>query len=135
MTMTHSSRRMVAVLLSMSLIWLGLFSSLTQADLISTQEMQSQLDQKYNKQQLQDLLSKAEVQEQLITLGVDIDTAKERVNQLTIEEISLLNEQIDELPAGSGILDLIVLFLLVFIITDVIGATDIFPFIKPVNTK
>jgi hypothetical protein len=97
--------------------------------------MQQQEQVNYDRQQLVELLSRAEVQDKLIELGVDIDTAKDRVNQLTVDELAQLNAQINELPAGSGVVSIIVLFVLVFIVTDIIGATDIFPFIKPVNTK
>ena len=39
----------------------------------------------------------------------------------------------DELPAGGDVLGVILVVFIVFVITDVIGATDIFPFIKPVK--
>jgi hypothetical protein len=52
---------------------------------------------------------------------------------MTDEEMAQLNQQIDELPAGGDVLGILLVIFLVFVITDVIGATDIFPFIHPVN--
>jgi hypothetical protein len=52
---------------------------------------------------------------------------------MTQAEVAQLNQQIDQLPAGSGVLGIVVLIFIVFVITDVIGATDIFPFIHPVR--
>jgi hypothetical protein len=52
---------------------------------------------------------------------------------MTGDEIAQLNQQINELPAGGDILGILVLVFIIFVITDVIGATDIFPFIHPVN--
>jgi hypothetical protein len=52
---------------------------------------------------------------------------------MTDEEIAQLNQQIDELPAGGDVLGILLVIFIVFVITDVIGATDIFPFIHPVN--
>ena len=66
-------------------------------------------------------------------MGVDIDQVKDRVNHLTSDELAQLNQQMEEMPAGSGIVGAIVLIFVVFVITDVIGATNIFPFIKSVN--
>jgi hypothetical protein len=56
-----------------------------------------------------------------------------RVNMMTAEEIEMLNRHMDELAVGGDVLGVILIIFIVFVITDVIGATDIFPFIKPVN--
>ena len=135
MTYLNNSRRLIASVLSLSIMWLSIFSSLTHADLISTGEMQQQEQLQYDRQQLLDLISQAELQDKFIDMGVDMDNAKERINNLTSDELAQLNAQINELPAGGDILGIIVLFLLVFIVTDIIGATDIFPFINPVNNS
>ena len=52
---------------------------------------------------------------------------------MTHQEIAQLNRQLADLPAGGDVLGIIVLIFIVFIITDVIGATDIFPFVHPVK--
>ena len=133
MVFKNQARRVLSIWLSAAIIWLGLFSSFSQAGMISTSEMQSQQQASMDRQQILTLLDRAEVQQQLIDMGVDIDAAKDRVGQLTASELSQLNAQMGELPAGGNILGLLVLIFLVFVITDVIGATDIFPFIKSVN--
>ena len=133
MVFKNQARRVLSIWLSAAIIWLGLFSSVSQAGMISTSQMQSQQQASMDRQQILTLLDRAEVQQQLIGMGVDIDAAKDRVSQLTANELSQLNAQMGELPAGGNILGLLVLIFLVFVITDVIGATDIFPFIKSVN--
>jgi hypothetical protein len=52
---------------------------------------------------------------------------------MTQDEVAQLNQQINQLPAGGDGLGIVILVFLVFVITDVIGATDIFPFIHPVR--
>lgn len=133
MTKLNHSRRVIATLLSVSIMWLSIFTSVAHADLISTGEMQQQEQLQYDRQQLLELISQADVQDKFIDMGVDLNNAKERINNLTADELAQLNAQINELPAGGDILGIIVLFLLVFIVTDIIGATDIFPFINPVT--
>lgn len=133
MVFKNQARRALSIWLSAAIIWLGLFSSVSQAGMVSTGEMQSQQQASMDRQQILTLLDRAEVQQQLIGMGVDIDAARDRVGQLTASELSQLNAQMGELPAGGNILGLLVLIFLVFVITDVIGATDIFPFIKSVN--
>jgi hypothetical protein len=78
-------------------------------------------------------LEREDVRSQLEAMGVDASMAAERVAAMTDAEVAELNERLGDLPAGADALGVILLILLVFIITDVIGATDIFPFINPVN--
>jgi hypothetical protein len=104
-----------------------------QAAMIGTDTLLQQQQAKFDREQLAALLERDEVQQQLLALGVDVDDAKMRVAQLTDSEVQQLNASLGELPAGGGVLGLVVLIFLVFVITDVIGATDIFPFIHPVQ--
>ena len=66
-------------------------------------------------------------------MGVNPADIESRVNLMTAEEVEMLSRHMDELPVGGDVLGVILIVFIVFVITDVIGATDIFPFIKPVN--
>lgn len=85
------------------------------------------------KAQLLQTINRSDVKEQLTGLGVSPEDVENRINMMTYEEIAQLNQQIDELPAGGDILGILLVIFIVFVITDIIGATDIFPFIHPVN--
>ena len=126
-------RSLTAFLLSMLILASSVLSVSVHADYIDNPELftseQSQLD----KAQLKDFFSTANAQEKLIEMGVSPELAMVRIDQLTPQEVAQFNQDVENMPAGSGVLGIIVLFAVVFIITDVIGATDIFPFIKPVT--
>jgi hypothetical protein len=130
--MKHS-KSLMASILSMVILVSSVLSVSVHADYIDNPELftseQSQLD----KAQLKDFFSTAEAQEKLIEMGVPPELAMERIDQLTPQEVAQFNQDVENMPAGSGVLGVIVLFAVIFIITDVIGATDIFPFIKPVT--
>ena len=79
------------------------------------------------------LLQKDELQQQLTAYGLDASMAAERVRSMSDAEVEMLNAKLDELPAGEGIVGLAALFFIVFIITDALGATDIFTFVKPIR--
>jgi len=114
---------------------LGFFGSITlpvQAAMISTPDIIQSQQSAYDREQLSSMLERDDVQQQLLSMGVSPDTVQERVNSMTDFEIAELNEQINDMPAG-GILGAIVLIFVVFVITDAIGATDIFPFVRPVR--
>lgn len=120
------------------LAWIALmsfFGSVTlpaQAAMISTPEVIQSQQSAYDREQLASLLDREEIQEKLLSMGVAPDSVQERISSMTDFEIAQLNQQINDLPAG-GVLGAIVLIFVVFIITDAIGATDIFPFVHPVR--
>jgi hypothetical protein len=79
-------------------------------------------------------LDRDDVRAQMEALGVDPAAAEARVAAMTDAEIAELHARMDEIPAGgASVLSVALVILIVFVITDVIGATDIFPFIRPVN--
>jgi hypothetical protein len=79
------------------------------------------------------LLEREDLQRQFAAMGVDAEAAKQRVAGLTDAEVVRINQRIAELPAGGDVLGVIVLIFVIFVITDAIGATDIFPFVHPVR--
>lgn len=76
-------------------------------------------------------LSREEVQKALVSLGVSPAVVTERIASLTDEELRLVEEKLDKLPAGGNTL-LVVLGILfvVLIILDLVGVTHIFTGVK-----
>ena len=110
------------------------FSSLPlQAAMVSTEQVVMQQQASLDRDQLNAMFDRVDVQQQMVALGVSVDEVQKRVAMMTDAEVAQLNQQMSELPAGASVLSLAVLIFIVFVVTDVIGATDIFPFIKPVR--
>ncbi len=103
------------------------------AGMVGTEQLLVAEQVQMDRVQLLATLSRADVKQQLSDMGVDPLQAVERVARMTDAEIAALSEGLGDLPAGSGVLGAVVLIFVVFVVTDVIGATDIFPFIHPVN--
>jgi len=85
----------------------------------------------FNKQQILSYVDSAEVQNKLIELGVSPADAKQRIANMTAEELNALNSQMNEMPAG-GIVGIVVTVLVVVVVTDLMGLTDVYPFIRPI---
>lgn len=124
-------KRTLTLILSISL--LGLSFTNVQAAIISNDQIINKAQQANERAALLQTIAREDVQQQLSKMGVNPADIENRINQMTQQEIAQLNQQMNELPAGSGVLGIIVLVFLVFVITDVIGATDIFPFIHPIR--
>ncbi len=80
-----------------------------------------------------DSLDRAEIKSMLISNGVDPDAAKLRIQQMNDDELASLKQDFQQLPVGAGGLGTIAFIFVVLLITDMIGATDIFPFVKKVE--
>ncbi|MAF88358.1 MAG: hypothetical protein CMK91_11390, partial [Pseudomonas sp.] len=74
-----------------------------------------------------------DVQKKLEAMGVERDQVEKRINGLTAAELAQFNQQLDQAPAGAGVVGVIVLFLVIFIITDMLCATNIFNFVNCIN--
>lgn len=106
---------------------------LAQAAMISTPEIVAEHQQQVDRQQLLTMLKDKQVQEKLASMGVERDQVEQRINSLTPAELAEFNQQLDQAPAGAGVVGIIVLFLVIFIITDMLCATNIFNFIGCIN--
>jgi len=83
---------------------------------------------------LNNLLAREDIQTALISQGIDPQEAKARIDSFSDAEVNDIVNKLDQLPAGGGALEtiLIIAFLVfaIFVVTDIAGYTDIFPFIK-----
>lgn len=134
----HSwSRRLAAVLAVLHLLFVlplpaANASMLGTAEVLAEQQQQQQQQQQIDREQLRAMLDDQGVQKKLTELGVDRARVAERIDSLTPAELAQFNQQLDEAPAG-GIIGIIILLLVIFIITDMLCATDIFSFVKCIN--
>ncbi len=103
------------------------------AGMLSNDELLGSHMESLSVDQLVLMVEREDVQQQLVELGVDPDMAKQRISQLSDAEVRVLSQHMNELPAGSGVLGTVVLIFIVFIVTDMLGATDVFPFVKNIN--
>jgi len=76
------------------------------------------------------MLDEQEVKDALADMGVSQDVVEERINNLTPAELAEFEQQLAQAEVGEGVVGIIVLFLLVFIVTDMLCATNIFPFVN-----
>jgi hypothetical protein len=106
----------------------------TQAAMVGTDQIINPAPTNQAKDHVKEFLSREAAQQQLLELGVSPEEVTRRIDSLSDSELARINQGIEQLNAGGeNILGILLIIFIVFVITDVIGATDIFPFIKPVN--
>ncbi|UJF21441.1 PA2779 family protein [Shewanella sp. OMA3-2] len=122
----------ILVVATIILTYLACISS-TYAGVISSEQVIVQQQSIYNKQQVLEMLDNVEVQDKLVALGVSIDDAEMRIASMTDQELNQLNTQMNEMPAAAGIVGVVVTVLVVLVVLDLVGVTDVFSFIRPIN--
>lgn len=128
MTITRRVRSLAAVLVFAQL---GVVAEvpLAQAAMVGTGEVLQAQQQQVDREQLLKMLDDQGVQKKLQSLGVERSQVEQRIKSLSNEELAQFNQQLDEAPAG-GIIGIILLFLLIFVITDMLCITHIFTFVR-----
>jgi len=126
----RANRKPIACLIVLVLSVFVTIWSPAQAALVSTSEIISQSKNDNAREKVNLFLSRADVRQQMVTMGVDPDLAKTRVASMTDQEIAQIADRLDQLPAGSGAFETILIIAgivaLAFFITDLIGWTDIY---------
>ena len=122
-------KRMTAKILVLSMLSMTCFVPLAQAGLVGTQTLLDQQQRLDNRAKLNQLLQRADLAEKLQQAGVNPADVQARVNALSDQEVASLVDQFEQLPAGGDFLGLAVVVFLVLLITDILGYTDIFPFV------
>ena len=83
---------------------------------------------------LKTFISRKDIKKTLISQGIDPDEAKSRVDSLSDSEVIEMADKIEQLPAGGGpfgaIIGAVLIVFLVLLLTDILGYTDVFPFVK-----
>jgi hypothetical protein len=142
--MLHMTRLLFgrAVVLTMAIVLLitSLPLGVAQAALVTTDQVvggagdQAQGDARHARDKVSTFLQREEVRRQMIGLGVNPAEAVARVTSLSDAEIRHIAGQIDSLPAGKGVIVALigaaVFIFLVLLITDLLGLTDVFPFVN-----
>lgn len=105
----------------------GSLCSTVNAAVIDSRQLAQEQFASDQRAELLSLLAREDVAAQLSEFGVDPVNAQARVAGLTDAEVAALHQNIEELPAGSGVLGTIALVLLILILLDIAGVTDIFP--------
>jgi hypothetical protein len=133
MARTTFKRNTTAIVMSGFMVWTGVMATTASAGLISTDRMVAEYAIDTNRAEMKAALSQENVRERLVELGVSPADVEARIDSLTPTELAMLQEKMDQLPAGAGAVGLLALIVLIFFITDILGITDIFPFVNAAN--
>ncbi|SHK40706.1 hypothetical protein SAMN05216369_1890 [Marinobacter antarcticus] len=126
----RSYTQSVSAIMTLVMILSSMWAIPASASIVGTGELLTEQRADIDREALMGMLEREDVKTTLVNMGVGEQEVRDRIQSLTPSELADFKQQLAEAPAGEGVVGIIVLFLLVFIITDMLCATNIFPFIK-----
>ena len=130
--------RPVSIFLVILMLMLSVPYQSALAALIGTEDLMGSQEATEARAYITSVLAREDIQKALIARGIDPIEAQARVGTLTDQEAIQFADTMEQLPAGGGIsyiVGLAVLVFLVLLFTDILGYTDIFPFVKKTATE
>jgi len=124
----------ISIFLIISLVCISMPYGYASAAIIETEIAKDSIEGKQARNYILSVLAREEVQAVFTAQGIDSQEAKRRLDSLTDAEVIRFAKEIKQLPAGGGAFGTIVgaalIVCLVLLITDIMGFTDVFPFVK-----
>ena len=134
MKMIRQGAKPISVLLTISILLISIPHKSALAAMVGTETVLDATRGQEARDYLNQILAREDVQTALIAEGIDPVEAKARIDSLSDAEVVMLADQIEQAPAGASALGIILgtalIVFLVLLITDILGFTDIFPFVK-----
>lgn len=126
--------RPVSLILVVSFCLLNFNVPNAQAKMVGTDAVIAGQQAADQRAQVADFMAREDVKQIMTQYGVDPVEAQLRVDSLSNEELANLANSIDQLPAGGSAVGVIVgaalLVFIILLITDLVGLTHVFPFVK-----
>ncbi|MDX1265906.1 MAG: PA2779 family protein [Oceanisphaera sp.] len=99
--------------------------------LISTQSALDAAQVDADRERIGNLLARADVREQLVNYGVELNEVEARVAALSDQEVRQMTEQLDKMPAGANaVVGALLTVFIILLVTDLLGLTHVFPFTR-----
>lgn len=131
--------RYVCYFVTMTMLLMSLPVQTVQAAMVKTETVLTLSTAKNVRENLNQFLKREDVKAIMTAQGISPIEAKARVDSLSDAEITQLADKMDQLPAGGSTFGVIigaaVIIFIVLVITDILGYTDIFTFVKHPSSK
>ena len=119
-----NKRFVLTFLLSLTLVSTVPMSA--QADMLSTSMMLAEVERSARVEMVENYMAREDVRSQMEAMGVDPALAAERVAGMTDSQLQKLALSIESDPAASGDLGIVIAVLVILILLEILGVTNLF---------
>lgn len=99
------------------------------AGVIGNEQLAIEAELQMKRDEVRTFMARDDVRAAMLEYGVNPADVDARIANMTEAELLRIQHQLDQLPAGGdgGVLGAILIVILIFVLLDVLGATDVFP--------
>ncbi|MFP1683510.1 PA2779 family protein [Alloalcanivorax sp. C16-1] len=105
----------------------GLFVPAAQAAMVTTDGMVANEQRAAMEQKVMRLMEQDAAAKVLAQNGVTPQDVQKRLDRLSNQELQKLATKADQMPAGGSVLGVILAVILILVLLDLLGATNVFP--------
>ena len=116
MKFNRVSRLVTVVSVVVALVVGSLGSQLAVADIVGTETLLQEQNGTITRDELQSLMARGDVQQQLIEYGISPEEASDRVAALTDTELQHLSQYMDDEPAGGSVTLILLIIILIILL-------------------
>jgi hypothetical protein len=124
--MTQKSR-IASVLSAAMFVMQCFFVPAAHAAMVGTEQELASAERAEKEAQIMTMLEHEKAEQTLARYGVEKSQVADRLNRLSDQEVSQLAQKADEMPAGQDVLGFVLGVILILILLDLLGVTDVFP--------
>ena len=129
----------VCYFVTMTMLLMSLPVQTLQAAMVKTETVLTLSTAKNVRENLNQFLKREDVKTIMMAQGISPAEATARVDSLSDAEIMQIADKMDQLPAGGSALGVIIggaiVIFIVLLITDILGYTDVFTFVKHPSSR
>ena len=124
------TKRLITYLCMPAFLGMQLIAPAAQAQMVSTADYVSIQQGQADRDRILVMLDREDLKGRLEAMGVSAEAVELRVAAMSPAEASAFAAQLDNAPAGAnGVVGALVLIFLVLLFTDLMGWTDVYPFV------
>lgn len=129
MSRTFKPFKFISTLVMVCILGSSIIAPAAQAAMVTSPDVIQQVNVEEKREALKAMFEREDVKKQLQAEGVSPEFAQQRVAAMTDAEVVKMSNDMENMPAG-GVVGAIVFVFLVLLFTDIMGWTDIFPFVN-----
>jgi hypothetical protein len=131
--MNHFFMRSISRLMIASVLSLALPLQSANAVMLGTDKVTASAQSLSERARIRTFLEREDVRTELQAQGVNVETAKARVDAMSDQEVQKVAGKLDAMPAGGDILGTLFTIFIILLITDILGFTKVFPFTRAIQ--
>ena len=134
MTRLNGAGRWMARAMAAVMLIVSMPMGAAQAGMVTTDRVVEQAVAQQDRLRVLEFFDREDVRRELEALGIEPGEAAARIGSLSDAEVARISGELDQLPAGQSaagtIVGVFVLVLIILLITDILGLTNVYPFVR-----